>query len=162
MNVAGKQPKTLLDKAYFVGITIKGIDGLIELSTGLILLFVPSVAHTALRHIAHASQYHHGLVAQWLTRYVEQLDADLAKSGLAIVIAFLLIHGIVKLVLVYCLFKEILWAYPYALVILGAFLVYQAYILVRNPTIGIAFLVVLDAIIIGLVWREYKVLQSQK
>ena len=157
-----KQSKTLLDRAYFVGVAVKGFDGLIELLAGLTLLFAPSLAHSVLQHVLHESQHHHGLVAQWLTRYVGQLDAELAKSGLVVVIAFLLTHGIVKLVLVYCLLKEILWAYPYALVILGAFLIYQAYILVRNPTLGIAFLVVLDAIIIGLVWREYKVLQAQK
>jgi uncharacterized membrane protein len=162
MKETAKSPNTLLDKAYIVGVAIKGFDGLVELLAGLILLFTPSLAHNVLQRILHETQYHHGLLAQWLTRYVGQLDTELAKSGLVVVIAFLLTHGIVKLVLVYCLFKEILWAYPYALVILGAFLAYQAYILVRNPTVGIAFLVVLDIAIIALVWREYRVLQAQK
>lgn len=162
MEKTAQSPKTLLDKAYFAGVAIKGFDGLVELLAGLILLITPTLAHTVLQHVLHESQHHHGLVGQWLTRYVGQLDTDLTKSGLTVIIIFLLLHGIVKLVLVYCLLKEILWAYPYALAILTAFLVYQAYILVRHPTIGIGLFVVLDVIIIGLVWREYKVLQTQK
>lgn len=156
------QQRTVLDKAYFAGVVIKGIDGLIELLAGLILLAVPSVAHTVIQHVIHESSEGHGLVAQWLTRYASQLDADLVKGGTFVVIAFLITHGAVKLVLVYCLLKKILWAYPYALVVLGLLWVYQLYILVRHPTFGVTFLVLLDVAIIWLVWREYRVLRAEK
>jgi len=74
----------------------------------------------------------------------------------------LLTHGLVKVVLVTCLLMNKLWAYPYALVALGLFLVYQVYELVVHPTFGMAFLSVLDAIIILLVWREWQQVKSHK
>jgi len=54
------------------------------------------------------------------------------------------------------LLKEILWIYPYALVVLIGFLVYQVYLAVLNPTIGTILFCVLDIIIIALVWDEWR------
>ncbi len=70
--------------------------------------------------------------------------------------AFLLTHGLVKVVLVACLLLNKLWAYPYALGALVLFLVYQIYALITKPGFGMAFLTVLDIIIIWLVWREWQ------
>ncbi|ABY22417.1 hypothetical protein RSal33209_0670 [Renibacterium salmoninarum ATCC 33209] len=67
----------------------------------------------------------------------------------------------VKLVLVYCLFKEYHWVYPYPLTVLALFTVYQVYVLIKQPTIGMGFLTVLDVAIIWLVWREWRDLKKK-
>jgi uncharacterized membrane protein len=63
-------------------------------------------------------------------------------------------------VLVVCLLLNKIWAYPWALGALSLFLVYQVYQLVTEPTFGMAFLSVLDAIIIYLVYREWQKVRS--
>ena len=71
-------------------------------------------------------------------------------------ILFLLTHGIVKLVLVYCLLKQFRRVYPYGLAVLTIFAVYQIYVLIQRPTLSLALLAALDVVIIWLVWREWR------
>lgn len=154
---AGKwfHPRTLLDKTYEIGLFIKGFDGAVELLGGLLLLLVP--AHAVLR-LTHAlvdtelSSDPHSFVAT----HILHMGTELAKGHNAFAILFLLTHGAVKVALVVALLRQKLWAYPWALVALTAFLVYQVYLLVTKPTFGMAFLTVLDVIIIWLVQREWQ------
>ncbi|MGB4967538.1 MAG: DUF2127 domain-containing protein [Candidatus Saccharimonadales bacterium] len=68
----------------------------------------------------------------------------------------------IKLVLAYCLLKEILRAYPCALGVLALFLAYQLYLLVAKPSVGMLVFVLLDLVIIWVVWREWRMLLRQK
>lgn len=150
------------EAVYKVGVGIKGFDGLVELVTGVALLISPQLVHTLLGGLAKELGEHHTHAFQFIAEYVARVDSELARSGLAFLIIFLITHGLVKLGLVYCLLREIVRAYPVALAILGAFLVYQVYVFVINPTIGMAIFSVLDAVIVWLVWGEYRDLKAKK
>lgn len=150
------------ERIYKIGVGIKGLDGLIEFVAGISLLLSPSLVHTVLDATASEFGEHHNRAFQFLAEYVGHLDDNLARSGLTFLIIFLISHGFLKLVLVYCLLKEYVRVYPYALAILGGFLVYQLYVFIRVPTIGMALFTLLDAIIIYLVWREWLELRSKK
>ena len=147
-------PKTLLDKTYEIGIFIKGFDGLVELIAGLFLLIVrPST----IGHWTHAitqaelAENPHSFIATHVLHY----GNSLAHGRNTFAIIFLLLHGIIKVTLVVALLRNKPWAYPFAIGALGLFIVYQVYELVTKPTFGMAFLTVLDALIIWLVWREW-------
>ncbi len=154
--------KPYFEVIYKIGVGVKGFDGLAELITGVALLISPQLVHVVLGGLAKEFGEHHAQVSQFIAEYVARVDGELARSGLTFLILFLTIHGLVKLGLVYCLLKEIVRAYPVALAILGAFLVYQAYVLIVHPTIGMALFTILDAVIIWLVWGEYRDLQAKK
>lgn len=148
-------PKTLLDKTYEIGILIKGIDGFVELVAGLFLLIVrpATIGHwTHLITQAELNENAHNVIATHVLHYGESL----ARGRNVFAIAFLLTHGIIKLVLVISLLRGKMWAYPFALVTLGLFVVYQAYELVVKTTFGMSFLTALDLLIIWLVWREWQ------
>jgi uncharacterized membrane protein len=147
---------------YKVGIGIKGFDGLVELVAGLALLISPALVHNALTGIVKMLGQHDGRVFQFITEYVARLNDDFTKTGLTFLIIFLISHGLIKLALVYALLKEIVKAYPYALVILALFLIYQLYVFIIHPTIGMALFTILDVIIIWLVGGEYKDLRNKK
>lgn len=155
---AVKPPRrwTPLDVFYFIGVILKGIDGAIELLVGLVLLLAPSIPHLALSAIAAEAGEGSGPIRVFIAGYVENLDDRLAQSGLGFLMAFLIVHGVVKLVLVYCLLRRLHRAYPYALAVLILFLAYQVYTALVSPTIGLILLTVLDAVIIVLVYREYR------
>ncbi len=153
-------PKSLLDKSYEIGLLLKGIDGTIELIGALLLIFVPPHFFESMAH--------------WLTRAELASDPDsfvanhtvhaahtLAQGHNLFATLFLLTHGAVKVVLVVCLLRNKLWAYPYALIALGLFLAYQLYAMVVKPTLGMGFLTVLDAAIIWLVWREWQKVRAE-
>lgn len=149
------KPKTLLDKTYEVGIILKGIDGALELIGAAALLFIPLHYFQNLSAWIteiEAGSSHHGFISTHIARFSE----DLAKPNHTFAILFLLTHGLVKVVLVVCLLRNKLWAYPFGLVALTLFLLYQLYEMAMHPTFGMGFLTVLDAIIIWLVWREWQ------
>lgn len=155
MYMAFFKPTSLLDKFYEVGILIKGFDGLIELISGVLLLAVPphtilgltnSLTHRELGEDPH----------DFIATHVLHLGAHLAAGHNSFVAAFLLIHGAVKVGLVVALLLNKIWAYPIGLSLLSLLFLYQVYDLIGKPTVGIALLSVLDAVIIWLVWREWQ------
>ncbi len=149
------KPKTLLDKTYEIGIILKGVDGVFELLGAAALLFVPVHYFQSFSQWItdlEAGPSHHGFISA----HIVKIGHSLADGNHTFAIWFLLTHGLVKVVLVVCLLRNKLWAYPFGLVALTLFLVYQLYEMIIHPTFGMGFLTVLDAIIIGLVWREWQ------
>jgi uncharacterized membrane protein len=69
---------------------------------------------------------------------------------------YLLAHGLVKVILVGALLKNQLWAYPWTIVFLGVFIVYQLYRLSLKPSVGLTALTIFDAVIAWLTYREYR------
>jgi uncharacterized membrane protein len=145
---------------YKIGVGIKGFDGLVELLAGLALWLSPSLVHLLLGAIVGEAGEHTGRVAQYIADNVGRVDNDFAKSSLVFLVVFLVSHGLIKLALVYALLRRIVRVYPYALAVLGIFLLYQLYVLVVHPSISMVLFTVLDAIIIWLVWGEYKDLRD--
>jgi uncharacterized membrane protein len=148
-----------LELIYRIGVIIKGIDGAFELVGGLLLWFAPQLFHAVLHPIAMALGASPHPFLNGVGSIAGHLDHQLMTGAPVFVIAFLIAHGVVKLVLVYCLLREYLWVYPYALAVLGLFAIYQAYALIHTPTVPLAFFMALDLVIIWLVWREWRVLR---
>ncbi len=149
------RPKTLLDKTYEIGIIIKGIDGTLELIGGvLVLALSPSAINGITRFLTENALQEdpHNSIAN----HIVKAGHHLAAGHNIFAAAFLLTHGLVKVVLVACLLLNKIWAYPWALGVLGLFLIYQIYQLITAPSFGMAFLTVLDVVIIGLIYREWQ------
>ncbi|WP_285726474.1 DUF2127 domain-containing protein [Psychromicrobium xiongbiense] len=144
-----------LETVYRIGIAIKGFDGVVELVAGLALWFFPELLTSLLSPIATPVEGHHP-IRNFIGYWAGRMDHELSSGSHAFVIFFLLAHGIVKIVLVYCLFKEYHWVYPYALAVLGLFTAYQIYVLITRPTIGMVLFTLLDLVIMWLVWREWR------
>lgn len=163
MSIGKFRKQPWFEAVYKVGVGVKGLDGFLELAAGLLLLVSPHTLHVLLGAIVAEAGHHHGHVTHFVATSIARLDDDLARSGLTFLIIFLIGHGIVKLVLVYCLLRRILQAYPYALGVLGLFLLYQLYALARDPlSIGMWVFTILDIVIIWLVWGEWKDLKEEK
>ena len=151
------------DAVYRTGVAIKGLDGAIELLAGVVLLVAPQLVHQLLQVLAGDAYRHTGEVWQFVATYIARLDGEFTHSAALFLIVFLVLHGTVKLALAYCLLRRIVWAYPYALGLLGLFLVYQAYVLVLHPlSIGMWLFTLLDVVIVWLVWGEWKDLREAR
>jgi uncharacterized membrane protein len=144
-----------LELIYRAGLLLKSIDGAFELLAGLALWLVPGGLHDIIEPFARPLEGPHpyrNFLAYWFGR----MDHSLVAGHHTFLIVFLIAHGVLKLVLVYCLLRRYRWAYPGAIGLLSAFAVYQIYVLIRTPTFGMAFLTALDLLIIWLVWREWR------
>ena len=149
------KPHSLLDRTFEIGIILKGLDGVLELVGGLLLLVVPP---ETINNIVAAltrgelSEDPHDFVASHLL----QTAHGLSGHGLLFGALYLLSHGIVKIVLVVAVLKNKLWAYPAIIVFLLIFIVYQAYRVVLDHGLGMTALTIFDIFIVWLTWREYQ------
>jgi uncharacterized membrane protein len=72
---------------------------------------------------------------------------------------YLLSHGLVKMIFVVGLLKTKLWAYPISIVAFVVFIVYQLYRFSYTHGVGLLALTVFDFSVVGLIWREYRVVR---
>ena len=145
----------VLDLVFLIGVLLKGIDGLVELIGGALLLFTtPAQLLGAANAVTseELSEDPNDLIANLIIHGVSQVHA----SGVVFVAAYLLLHGAVKIAIVIALLIGSRRVYPWAMAALGAFLIFQLYELVTKPSIGVAVLTVFDAVIIWLTWREWR------
>lgn len=149
------------ERIYKVGVGIKGFDGTVELIAGIWLWAAPHSLQQLLQSWhASISGWDSGL-APHLANGVSKVSDELYGEVLVFAIAFLLSHGIIKLALVYALLEEVLWAYPYALGVLGLFVVVQIVTLMTRPGLGMAILLALNILIMLIVWGEWDKLKHE-
>lgn len=149
------KPTSLLDKFYEAGILIKGFDGVVELVGGVLLLTLSSGTILHLTRFLTSNELGED-PHDFLALRVSHIGHQLALGHNTFAAVFLLVHGAVKVGLVTCLLLNKLWAYPLGIIVLGLLLLYQVYELATKPTVGMALLSVLDAVIIWLIWREWQ------
>lgn len=146
----------LTDKAFRIGLYLKGLDGLLETIAGLALLFTSTgQINSLVERLTHGemSSDPHDFIANHLVTSAHHLTG----SSLLFASAYLLSHGLVKLVLVEEVLRNRLWAYPGLIIVTSLFVVYQVYRMVADGlTFGLMFLTVFDLIIIYLTVKEYK------
>jgi len=147
-------PPDLLDRTFRITLLLKGLDGVLELIGGVLLLVVSpreldSIARALTLH--ELSEDPHDFIANALLHMTASLSVSAELFGSV----YLLLHGLVKVVLVAAVLKDKLWAYPWMIGFLGAFIVYQAYRLVVEFSWWLLALTAFDILIVVLTWREY-------
>lgn len=148
-------PTSLVDDAYEFSIILKAIGGLIEMASGLALLFIsPLQIHSFIAAITRSELLEdpHDFIASHLTMWSNHLGVHSTIFGAV----YLLSHGILKIFIVGALLFKKQWAYPAAIIVFSGFAVYQIYATFAKASIGYALLTVYDLFVIYLVWLEYK------
>lgn len=148
-----------LDKTFKVGLVLKGLDGILEVAGGLLLLFLSphAIEQTVRTLTAHELREDpHDIIASHVLRTASHLTTSMTLYGAI----YLLAHGVTKIVLVALVMRDRLWAYPWLIAVLLAFIAYQLYqITAVRFSVGLTALTVFDAFLAWLTWREY---QSKK
>jgi uncharacterized membrane protein len=144
-----------LDRTFRISLILKGADGILELVGGVLALFIsPSHLNDIVRALTQheLSEDPHDFIATHLVSFAESLtvSADLFAA------IYLLLHGAVKIVLVFAVLRDKLWAFPWMIGFLLVFIAYQAYELVINFSIWLLLLTVFDAFVTLLTVVEYR------
>jgi len=144
-----------LDKVFEVGIVLKGLDGLLEIAGGVLLLLIKpqylnQLASTLTQH--ELSEDPH----DFLSSYILHSTQNLAAGSLVFAALYLLSHGIVKIVLVWEILHNRFWAYLALIYLTIGFMVYQIYRFSYSHSIGLVLLTVFDAVIVYLTTVEYR------
>ncbi|MEP6942823.1 MAG: DUF2127 domain-containing protein [Betaproteobacteria bacterium] len=143
-----------LHRFFELAILFKGLDGLLQTIAGIALLFVPLRSIYSLVTFLTARELADDPDA-WLANTVQHAADALSPGSKNFASAYLISHGVVKLFLVYALWREKLWAFPVALAFIGGFIAYQLYRVAHTHSITLVVFTVIDLIVCWLVWREY-------
>lgn len=145
----------VVHKSFEIGILLKGIDGVLEIIGGILLVFLNPVRLNKL--IILLTQHELSEDPQdIIVNYMIKLGTNFSISAQYFGIFYLISHGIVKFILVTLLWRKKLWAYPLTIVSLILFISYQIYRYTIDHSIGLIILTIFDIIMIFLTFLEYK------
>lgn len=150
--------QVLIHDSFRVGITLKGLDGILEVLASLALDSISPAKMTDLvrRLVEHmVARMPNGYIAAHLIAASQKLNNDSREFA----VFYLLTHGLVKVILVVCLWMNKLWAYPLTIAVFGLFMLYQLGRFAHTHSIAMILLTVFDGLIIYLTWMEF---QQQK
>jgi len=147
--------KKRLHQAFIVGLVLKGLDGILEFASGLVLLIVTPTAINGLAQALTKQELSQD-PNDFLANHIVRSAASLGHSGVLFGGLYLLSHGLVKLILVAAVLKQKLWAYPWMIGFILLFMIYQTYRIAVVPTLGLTLLTIFDAIVVVLTWIEYR------
>lgn len=151
----------LLDRAFAVGIILKGVDGVLEVAGGLLLVVV---SPTTIDRVTRALTQHELSEDphDYLATHLLHAAGSLTGSSLEFGALYLISHGVVKIALVAALLRNKLWAYPWMIVFLIAFIAYQIYRMTFALSIGLLALTAFDIVVVWLTYREYRKQQATR
>jgi uncharacterized membrane protein len=150
-----------IHQVFVVSVLLKGAHALIECVGGIALMLVDASTIAWLVNALTQDELvedPHDVIATHLRLWAQDFSAG-SQNFYAY---YLLSHGAVKMFLVAGLLRNKLWAYPVSLVVMTLFIVYQLYRYSFTRSLGLIALSVLDVIVIGLIWHEYRFMRRHR
>jgi uncharacterized membrane protein len=149
----------LRHKFFQVGIILKGIDGVLEIIGGFLILVISpqtlnKIVYLLTQH--ELSEDPKDIVANYLIHAANHFSVSSQLFGFV----YLLSHGIIKIILIVSLWKQRLWSYPVAMIFFALFGMYQMYKYYLEHSLGWIVLTILDIFVIVLTWLEYRQLKQ--
>ncbi len=152
--------QSVVSDAFNIGVVLKGIDGALEILGGLFLLLVPLKDLRGFLIWVTGKELSEDR-NDFIATHLVHLANTLSVRSYELTIAYLLVHGSVKVFLVIMLLRRRLWAYPTAIAVFTAFGIYQVYQYSYSHSLLLLALTVLDVVVIVLTWWEYRILTGR-
>ena len=140
---------------FLIGIWFKFAVGALQTIAGFAVLLVSQASLAAMvtrwtnPELAEEPNSH---IANWVLHGV----ADLGSGSRTFVAIYLLSHGLIKLGLIWAMLRRKMWAYPWSMWVIGGFIAYQLYRYAYTHSVALLVLSVFDAIVVYLIWHEYR------
>jgi uncharacterized membrane protein len=154
-----KESQQNIHKLFVISLALKAINGVLETCLG-ILFFFTSRASEWLGLLASNELVDdpNDFFATWLDKFLSHFGANAQMFA-----AFYLVsHGVIKVFLIWALFKNKVWAYPSSIAVFCLFIAYQTQRYFHTHSVFLLFLDVFDLFVIWLVWKEYQGLLKEK
>lgn len=150
-----------IHQIFELSIWLKGAHALIECVGGILLYIVTTDAIASWVNTFTQEE----LIEDpndFIAGYLSQMASHFSVASKEFYAFYLLSHGLIKLLLVVGLLRGKQWSYPASLAALGAFMFYQVYRYSYTHSFGLLVLTVFDAVVMVLIWHEWKVVRQHK
>ena len=150
----------VLHKSFEIGILVKGIDAILEIIGGILLVFLNrnrlnKIIILLTQH--ELSEDPKDVVANFMIKISSGFSISSQHFG----VFYLMSHGLIKLILVVLLWQKKIWSYLLTIVSLTLFIFYQAYRYTITHSAWLLALTIFDIIMIILTWIEYKRVKAE-
>lgn len=147
---------------FRITLILKGLDGLLELVGGALLLALRPEQIQGIARLFTREELNEDPQDFIATHLLAASNSLSAHGGLSFWGAlYLLSHGLIKVVLVWAVLRDRLWAFPWMIGFLLVFIVYQGYAMIVHFTIGLLLLTLLDVVVCYLTVREWRRLRRE-
>ncbi len=145
---------------FRIGIFLKGFDGILEVVGGFVLLSINRETITHIMYVLLQPEFAED-PNDWLATRLLRWTLHLSTGTQIFAIAYLLVHGIIKLVIVGAIWLSQLWAYWLAGIVFSLFVVYQLGHFFYTHSIAMLVLTAVDLVIIVLLPPEHRRLKLE-
>jgi uncharacterized membrane protein len=150
-----------IHQIFEVSVWLKGAHALLECIGGILLYVVTTDAIASWVNTLTQEELIED-PGDFIAGHLSQMASQLSIASKEFYAFYLLSHGLIKLALVAGLLRGKLWSYPASLVALSLFMAYQVYRYSYTHSFGLLVLTVLDAVVMVLIWHEWKVVRRHK
>ena len=152
----------MLHLAFDVGVWFKGLDGLLEVIGGVLLLGLSKATLLWLVRALTRDEIQED-PTDWMATHLRAWAPRILAATKTFAGAYLVGHGAIKVFLVWGgLLRRRLWAFPTAIAFIGAFIGYQVYRVLHRFSFGLIALTAIDFLVLLLIWNEYRTVKRQK
>ncbi len=151
--------RSILHLGFEIAILLKAINAVLEMLAGVLLWFVkPETMDRWVQILTEneLAEDPEDLIANLLLRAGERYTAEAHQFG----VAYLVVHGLMKAVIVLLLWRKKLWAYPVSAGVLVVFISFQVFRWTTTHAVFLLALSVFDAILVWLIVVEYRRLKG--
>ena len=154
-----RNQEKIVNKIFRIGLVFKVIIAILQIVSGILLLLV----NNNVISMSVASLTHEELTEDprdYIATQILQFGTQFLPDAKLVIALYLLVHGGIKLYLLYGLWKNKLKTYLLSVAVFSAFLVYQLYKYQLNHSPWLLALNIFDAFYIGLILYEYFALRK--
>ena len=139
---------------FELAILVKGIDGVLETAGGVLLWFVPFHTIDSLVKLLTVRELSDE-PDDWFAHTLRHAAESISVGTKTYASVYLISHGVLKVFLVYFLWREKLWAFPVAIAFILVFIGYQLYRYTHTHSVAILVFATIDIAVTWFIWREY-------
>ena len=151
--ITEKQEEQIIHEAFEISILLKGANALLQVALGIALLVTRQFADVLVALIQNELIEDPG---DFFASHAQEWLHYVSPESLTFASLYLLSHGIVKLVLVWGLWRDKRWAYPASLAVLTLFILYQVIRWFSTHSIMLFLLTIFDIVVMWLIWHEWR------
>ena len=154
MSILPPKQEQYLHRFFEISLILKAVFAGGEMIAALgAFLVTPSLLTRLIEAITRAelTEDPRDLVANYFVHLAQHSSVGTQRF----VALYLLSHGAIKLWLIVGLLRKRLWYYPVALIVFGAFIIYQLYRFSFTHSSWLMLITVVDVVVFGLTWHEY-------
>ena len=151
----------LIHVGFDIGLLLKALNALAEIIGGFALFFLPPERlKTLITFVTRGELLEDP--NDFIMNHLINLGQSFGINLWHFMIFYLLSHGIIKLTVLFLLWKKKLWAYPLSVAVFIGFIIYQLHRFTSSNSIFMLLLTILDIVMIVLTILEYKRIKKEQ